>query len=106
MIYRVRARFQTETAGVFLKKLTDGTIGRQIPDGSEIVASMKRAVVNDAGEVEWTELCFCGTPLAHERATILDTHFDNITTEVVQAHARYRGVPFMEHLKQVAELDS
>ena len=104
MIYRVRARFRSETAQEFLRKLTDGTVVRQVPDGPEIVASMNRAVVNDDGEVEWTELCFCPTPLAHERATVLDAHFDNITTEVIQAHTHYEGVPFMEHLRREAEL--
>jgi hypothetical protein len=89
MIYRFRARFRSETAKAFLRKLTDGTVAQQVPDGSEIVASMNRAVLNDAGEVEWTELCFCATPLAHERATVLDAHFDNITTEVIQTHKRY-----------------
>ena len=57
-----------------------------------------------AGEVEWTELCFCTTPLAHERATVLDAHFDGITTEVIQAHKRYDGASFIEHLKREAEL--
>jgi hypothetical protein len=75
-----------------------------MPDGAEIVASMNRAVLNDAGEVEWSELCFCATPLAHARATVLDAHFDSITTEPIQAHRRYDGTPFMEHLKREAEL--
>jgi hypothetical protein len=104
MIYRVRARFRPETAAAFLRKLTDGTVARQVPDGQEIVASMNRAVLNEAGEVEWSELCFCVPPLAHERATILDAHFEDITTEVIQAHRRYEGTPFMEHLKRMAEL--
>ena len=103
MIYRVRAQFRTETAESFLRKLTDGTIARQIPDGSEIVASMKRAVVNGDGDVEWSELCFCPTPLQHERRTVLDRHFEDITIEVIPSHERYPGVPFMDRLKQLAE---
>jgi hypothetical protein len=102
MIYRVRARFRPDTAGEFLRKLTDGTVARQAPDGPEIVASMNRAVVNDAGEVEWSEMCFCATPLSHERQTVLDHHFDDITTEMIEAHARYEGIPFMTHLRNLA----
>ncbi len=106
MIYRVRARFRTETAPSFLTKLADGTVERQIPDGHEIAGSMRRAVLNDAGEIEWSELCFCPSPLEHERATVLDDHFDNITTEVISSQQRYKGVPFMEYLKQLADAGS
>ena len=81
MIYRVRARFRTDTAAAFLEKLTDGTVQQQSPDGPEIVASMSRAVLNGAGEIEWSELCYCHSPLAHERATVLDAHFDDMSTE-------------------------
>ena len=47
---------------------------------------------------------FCATPLAHERATVLDAHFDNITTEVIQTHKRYYSMRFMEHLRREAKL--
>ena len=75
MIYHVEARFRAGTAQEFLTRLTDGTIASQRPDGAELVASMQRAVVNDQGEVEWSELCYCDPPLAHERTTVLDHLF-------------------------------
>lgn len=50
------------------------------PTDRKIVASMNRAVVNQAGEIEWSELCYCNSPLAHERATVLDSHFDDISS--------------------------
>ncbi len=106
MIYRVRARFRTDTAAVFLKKLTDGTVQQQTPDGPEIVASMNRAVLNGAGEIEWSELCYCSAPLAHERATVLDAHFDDISTEVVEEYQQYEGAPFMKYLKQLVGQES
>ena len=102
MIYHVRARFRPETASDLLNKLGDGTIGRQVPDGSEIVASMNRAVITEDGVVEWTELCFCATPLQHERSTVLDSYFDDIVTERTSAHQRFDGTPFMQHLESVA----
>ena len=102
MIYHVRARFKEHTAAAFLAKLTDGTISRQRPDGSEIVASMARAVLTPSGLVEWSEICFCPTPLLHERATVLDQHFDDLETDPIDAHTTYDGRPFMEYLNELA----
>ena len=106
MIYRVRARFKTDTAAAFLKKLTDGTVQQQTPDGPEIVDSMNRAVLNGDSEIEWSELCYCNPPLAHERATDLDTHFDDIETKVAEDYQQYEGEPFMKYLKQLAGQES
>lgn len=99
MIYRVRARLKEGTAAALLAKLTDGTVAQQKPDGAEIVASLERAVVNAEGDVEWSETCYCGTPLAHERATVLDAHFDELTTKPIEAHGSYEGKPFMDYLR-------
>ena len=43
MRYRIRAKIIEEKTAEFLKKLTDGSIEQQRPDGQEIVASMKLA---------------------------------------------------------------
>ena len=99
MIYHVLAKFRSETAPEFLAKLADGTIANQQPDGPELVASMDRAVVNAEGQIEWSELCYCDPPLAHERATVLDLHFKDIRTEPIEAHVQYVGQPFTEHLQ-------
>ena len=58
MHYTVQARIIPETAADFLRKLTDGTIENQKPDGKEIVASMKRAVIDEDGIVRWGEVCY------------------------------------------------
>jgi hypothetical protein len=105
MIYHVQARFRADTAAKFLTKLTDGTIGNQRPDGAELVASMERAVVNEQGRAEWSELCYCEPPLAHERATVLDLHFEDIRTEPIEAHAQYQGQAFMEYLNELVSKD-
>ena len=101
MLYRVRAKLKEDTAAALLAKLTDGTVAQQKPDGAEIVASLERAVVNAEGLVEWSETCFCGTPLAHERATVLDAHFEQLTTEPIEAHASYEGRAFMDYLRSL-----
>ena len=46
MFYKVRARLKTDTAAELRRKLLDGTIQRQKPDGQEIVDSMRRAVAS------------------------------------------------------------
>ena len=99
MIYKVTAQFKTETSSDFLTKLTNGTIASQKPDGQEIVASMKRARIDESGTVRWSELCYCSTPLAHERATVYDDHFAGLKTEETDAHIEFDGQPFMEFLR-------
>ena len=105
MIYAVSGRLVDERRAEFHRKLTDGTIAAQRPDGGEIVASMRRARVSEDGIVRWTELCFCATPLQHERDTVLDHYFSEIETEPVDAHSRFSGAPLMDMLAISAERD-
>ena len=62
MIYKVRAKIIEEKLDEFYERLTDGTIDNQLPDGGEIVSSMKGAVLTEPGLIEWFETCFCPTP--------------------------------------------
>jgi len=94
MIYKVRARIIEDRVGELYSKLTDGTIAGQKPDGEEIVASMKRAVLTGPDIVEWYEMCFCPTPLKHERATQLDSHFTDLTTEGAADYETIEGDSF------------
>ena len=71
MQYFVSARPILAEMARFWSLLNDGTINAQKPDGSEIVASMKRAVVK-GDKVSWYETCFCSPPLQHERSTVYD----------------------------------
>jgi len=98
MIYSVRAKLVAEMSEAFYRQLTDGTIERQRPDGSEIVSSMDRARIADDGTVRWTETCFCPTPLKHERETVLDRYFSNIETEQIDTHISFGGESLMDHL--------
>ncbi len=98
MVYSVRAKLVAEWSEEFYRKLTDGTIERQRPDGSEIVSSMERARIAEDGAVRWTETCFCPTPLKHERETVLDRYFFDIETEPVHTHISFDGEPLMDRL--------
>lgn len=102
MHYTVTARFNSKTAAEFHRLLTEGTIESQKPDGKEIVASMNRAKIDEAGIVRWSELCYCTTPLEHERATVYDRFFDDIETEEIDGQREFEGEDFMGHLARLA----
>jgi hypothetical protein len=80
MEYRVKAKPIQDKLSAFYKALTDGSIENQKPDGSEIVASMRRAKITSPGVIEWYETCYCQTPLQHERETVYDQYLTNIET--------------------------
>ena len=106
MIYRVTARFRPDTAAELRRRLDDGSIAAQEPDGQEIVESLHRAVVTESGEVQWSEMCFCDPPLAHERATVLDRYFDGIATEAIEDYTRDQGQSFMEYVQTLETSDA
>ena len=98
MLYLVKARpIVSETARLWTL-LNDGTIELQEPDGREIVASMKRAVMT-GGKVEWQETCYCSPPLRHERATIYDQFFKDMEIEPLNSSARLGGESFWQNLE-------
>lgn len=103
MIYRVTARLKSEAAFELQEKLRDGTILTQRPDGGEIVAALNRAVVVDSGQVQFSIGCYCSTPLAHERATVFDRYFDELTTEVIDGHQQYEGRSFIAYLAELVD---
>jgi len=102
MHYTVQARFIPNTATDFLRKLTDGTIENQQPDGKGIVASMKRAVIDEKSVVRWSEVCYCPTPRQHERTTVYDDHFTDIETVEVSDYVEFEGKALMDCMEQLA----
>ena len=98
MIYSVKARFIETKIGEFYQKLTDGTIANQKPDGQEIINSMKRAKITEPNIIQWSETCFCPTPLKHERETVYDHFLTNMKTEKIDDYVEYQGEFFMDFL--------
>ena len=78
--------------------LNDGTIETQEPDGREILASMRRAVLN-GDEVEWHETCYCSPPLRHERATVYDQFFSDIEIGPLVATTPLVGESFWRYIE-------
>ena len=98
MIYTVKARYIEDRLNEFYERLTDGTISNQKPDGKEIVDAMHRARITSPGVIEWSEKCFCETPLKHERETVYDHFLTDIETVVAEKYADFDGEPFMQLL--------
>ena len=101
MIYKVQARLIQSKAKGFYQKLTDGTIEKQRPDGPEIIDSMNRATIDWSGLVNWSELCYCPSPLRHERATVYDQYFSDLKTEQIDNHEKYEGASFINYLSKL-----
>lgn len=102
MFYRVTGILRKESAAELHHRLNDGSIARQKPDGAEIVAALRRAVVRPDGRIQWSELCYCDPPLQHERSTVLDRYFDQIETEAIADRETYQGGSFLERLETLA----
>ena len=100
MIYEVQARFIEDKAKEFYQLLNSETLKNQRPDGPEIIASMHRATLDSSGLVRWTELCYCPTPLYHERSTVLDKYFTDIKTKPIEKHEKFEGESFIEHISK------
>lgn len=101
MKYNVKARYKENLLKEFYEKLTSGEIENQKPDGKEILASMKRAVITENNTIEWTETCFCPAPLKHERETVYDKYFDHMETIEIDKNEEidFIGTSFWETLK-------
>ena len=102
MIYKVKAKIIEETIGEFYRKLADGTVAKQRPDGEEITASMKRAVLTGPGVAEWYEKCFCPTPLYHERQTQYDFYFTDMTTTEAEGYGEIKGESLWDYMASKA----
>ena len=100
MLYKVRARIIETNLNIFYQKLIDGTIYNQRPDGREIVASMKRAILIKSDIVEWFENCGCSKPLQHERETQYDYYFSEINTEIVDKLSKINGESFWSYMEK------
>jgi len=98
MIHSVKARYIEEKMSEFYQKLTDGTIQNQKPDGYEIVNSMKRAKITEPNVIQWSEMCFCPTPLKHERETVYNHFLTDMETEVIDDYVEFEGESFMDFL--------
>ncbi len=100
MFYSINAKYIEEKTGEFYQKLTDGTILNQKPDGQEIVNSMKRAKITSPKIIQWSEMCFCPTPLKHERETIYNHFLTDLETKTIDDYVEFDGESFFDYLEK------
>jgi len=98
--YSVKAKYIEEKMGEFYQKLTDGTIQNQKPDGQEIINSMKRAKITAPKIIQWSEMCFCPTPLKHERETIYNHFLTDLETKTIDDYVEFDGESFFDFLER------
>jgi len=99
MIYSIKAKFMEEKMKEFFQMLNDGSIENQKPDGSEILSSMKRTKITEPGVIQWSEMCFCSTPLKHERQTVYDKFFSDMEIKIIDDYEEYEGESFFDYFK-------
>lgn len=85
MRYLVRARVKPGRESALLQAIESGELGRGSVAGDEYLHNMEQARLNSDGVAHWVEICFCGVPLAEERA-YWEQYFDLI--DIRDAHAR------------------
>ena len=100
MFYSIKAQYIEEKMSEFYQKLTDGTILNQKPDGQEIVNSMKRAKITAPKIIQWSEMCFCPTPLKHERETIYNHFLTDLETKTINDYVKFDGESFFNFLER------
>jgi len=102
VLYKIKAKYHKDLLRDFFRKLTDGTIENQKPDGLEMIASMKKAKIVEDNSVEWYERCFCEIPLNHERTTVYDTYFYEFEPMLVhEVSDDIMGDSFWEYMENI-----
>jgi len=61
---------------------------------------MKRAKITEPNTIQWSEMCFCPTPLKHERETVYNHFLTNMETEIIDKYAEFDSELFFEFLEK------
>ena len=75
MRYLVKARVKPGREQALLEAVRAGTLGRGSIAGDEYLHNMEQARLAADGTERWVEVCFCTTPLAEERPSLLGEIF-------------------------------
>ena len=63
---------------------------------------MRAAKITSPGKLEWYETCYCETPLKHERETVYDKYFAELSAEPADEYGEVRGESFWSFLEDAA----
>jgi hypothetical protein len=83
--YIVRAKPKPDQLGELHQRLRENAFVNLRPFGKALTHSLNQARLQSDGIAIWEEEDYCSPPLAQERAAVLDTCFDDITVEPVNA---------------------
>ena len=81
--YIVRARPKPERLGELHDRLEQKAFVNLRPFGKAITHALSDARIQPDGTAIWEEEDYCSSPLAQERAAVLDEYFDDISVEQV-----------------------
>ena len=94
--YLVRAKPKPDRMTELHDRLGENAFVHLRPFGQALTDSLGNARVQPDGLAIWEEEDYCSPPLAQERAAVLDTYFDEIKVEQVNAGdgwKRIQGLP-------------
>ena len=83
--YLVRAKPKPDRLPELRTRLAENAFVNLRPFGKALTHSLKEARTQPDGTAIWEEEDYCSPPLAQERAAVLDTYFDEIVVEQVNA---------------------
>jgi hypothetical protein len=83
--YLVRATPKPECLAELRQQLQADAFVNLRPFGRALTYSLNEARAQPDGTAIWEEEDYCSPPLAQERAAVLDTYFDEINVEQVNA---------------------
>ncbi len=90
--YLVRAKVKSERLAELHQRLGESAFMNLRPFGKALTESLNNARVQPDGAAIWEEEDCCSPPLAQERAAVLDTYFDEIKVEQVDAGAGWKRI--------------
>jgi len=61
---------------------------------------MKRAKITAPKMIQWSEMCFCPTPLKHERETIYNNFLTDLETKTIDDYVEFDGESFFDFLEK------
>ena len=83
--YLVRAKPKPERLAELHLQLYENALINLRPFGKALTCSLTEARTQSDGTAVWEEEDYCSPPLAQERAAVLDSYFDEIKVEQVNA---------------------
>jgi hypothetical protein len=96
--YLVRAKPKPDRLGELHQQLCENAFVNLLPFGKALTHSLNEARLETDGIAIWEEEDYCSPPLAQERAAVLDTYFDEITVERVNAGEGWKRIESLPKL--------